>query len=672
MSILHCDFETRSTIDLKKQGLDVYAKHPTTDIWCLAYGFDDEPVQLLKLADQDVATCAGGACFASPLYLHIENGGLVYAHNAAFELAIWNEIMVPRYGWPPLKPEQVRCTMAMAYAMSLPGSLENASAALGIDDRKDMAGRRVMLQLAQPRSIADDGTPIWWDDPAKLHTLYAYCKQDVAVERELHRRMRALSPAEEALWQLDYKINQRGVAVDLPAIKAAISVVASEKSRLNAEMHRVTGGAVSTCTAVGQLGDWIRWQGVEMPGVTKADVLDALAGDLPDPVRKALALRQEAAKSSTAKLDAMLNRASPDGRVRNTKQYHGAGTGRWAGRGIQTDNYPRPKIKQDEIEQVIAILPGGNAQAIASMIDMLYGSPMDILSSCLRGFIVAGEGKELVAADFANVEGRVLAWLAGEAWKLQAFRDFDAGVGPDLYLLAASRIFHCQIADAKPHRQIGKISELSLGFGGGIGAFQTMARGYGVDVGDERADEIKTAWRAAHPKTTALWYRLEDAAIEAVRSAGQAVTVSRNGPSIRLKVKGSFLWCELPSGRLLCYPYPRIEEIETPWGALKEAVTYMGVDAKTKQWVRQKTYGGFWAENITQAIARDLLAEAMQRVEATGYPIVMHVHDELVAEVANASPQVKSHIENLMLVLPSWAQGLPLAVEGWTGKRYRK
>lgn len=666
MTALHIDFETRSMIDLKKQGPDVYAKHPTTDVWCMAWAIDDGAPQLMPIIHPDHKTRITG------MPEHIRGGGLVYAHNAAFELAIWNEIMAPRYGWPPLKPEQVRCTMAMAYAMALPGSLENASAALGIEDRKDMAGRRVMMQLSQPRSIADDGTPIWWNDPAKLETLYSYCKQDVAVERELHRRMRALSPAEEKLWQLDYRINQRGVAVDLPAINAAIEVVEYEKARLNAEMKRVTGGAVSTCTATGQLGDWIRWQGVEIEGVAKADVIDALADDtLPEPVAKALKLRQEAAKSSTAKLVAMRDRASADGRVRNTKQYHGAGTGRWAGRGMQTDNFPRPNLKQNVIEEVIAALPKGKPAEVAALIDMLYGCPMDVMSSCLRGFIIAGPGKELVAADFANVEGRTLAWLAGEAWKLQAFRDFDAGVGPDLYLLAASRIFHCPIAEAKPHRQIGKVAELALGYQGGVGAFQTMARGYGVAVGDERADEIKTAWRTAHPKITAFWYRLEDAAMEAVRNAGQAVTVSRNGPSIRFKVNGSFLWCELPSGRLLCYPYPRIEEIETPWGSVKEAVTYMGVDSTTKQWLRQKTYGGFWAENITQAVARDLLAEAMERVEADGHEIVMHVHDELVAEVPQGG-NCQPRIEELMLVLPAWAQGLPLAVEGWTGKRYRK
>ena len=326
---------------------------------------------------------------------------------------------------------------------------------------------------------------------------------------------------------------------------------------------------------------------------------------------------------------------------------------------------------------------------MAEYIDTFHGSPMDILSSCLRGFIVAGEGKELVAADFANVEGRVLAWLAGEAWKLQAFRDFDAGVGPDLYLLSYSRAFGTTIDEAKPHRQTGKTMELAFGFQGGVGAWRKMEKVYRPpEMDDEQVNDVKTRWRNKHPKIVNYWCRdpnrlsdpagLEDVALDAVRNQGAVFSIGGDGrPRVRFKVKGSFLWCELPSGRLLCYPFPRIEEIETPWGSRKDAVTYMGVDSTTKQWVRQKTYGGFWAENITQAVARDLLAEAMVRVEAAGYPIVMHVHDELVAEVSKGVhvvpvDQAKEHIEALMLVLPSWAQGLPLAVEGWTGKRYRK
>ena len=669
--ILHIDFETRSAVDLRKAGLHRYAADPTTDVLCMAYAF----------ADKEPDLYVRGGCIGEDVYYHVEAGGTVCAHNVAFELAIWNNVMVPRYGWPVLKPEQCICTMAMAYAMGLPGSLENAAAAVGIEDRKDQAGRRVMLQLSKPREVKDDGSIVWWDDPAKAERLYAYCKQDVEVERQLHHRLRPLPEAERRLWLLDYAINARGVAVDSRAVEAAIQVVESEADRLNNAMREVTGGAVSTCSAVGQLGDWIKWQGVKMDGVAKADVLDALAGDLPEKVRTALELRREAAKASTAKLKPMRDAAGSDGRLHGMFQYHGAATGRWAGRLVQLHNMPRPRngVKPKHVEEMIALMAANDIDGL----DMLHGPVLASISDCLRGFLVAAPGHDLIAVDFANIEGRVLAWLAGEEWKVNAFKEFDDGIGPDLYLVAASRIFGCSVAEAKPHRQVGKVAELALGYGGGIGAFQTMAKGYSVTVADERADSIKAAWRQAHPRIVEFWYALEAAAIAAVLEPGSVQTVGR----ISYKVKGSFLWCRLPSGRLICYPYPRVEIITTPWGSDKDALTYKTTppqDAKkrhkivpdpsnTNSWVRMSTYGGELAENVTQAAARDLLAEAMGRLELLKFPVVMHCHDEAVVEVKDsAPPQTQSWVENIMREVPDWAAGLPVAVEGWRSARYRK
>lgn len=699
MTTLHVDFETRSTADLKKVGTYNYARHPDTDIWCMAYAFGDDEVLLWR----------PGSCDIERIRDHIADGGIVTAHNAAFELAIWNHVCVPRYGWPPLKVEQVRCTMAMAYAMALPGSLEMAAAAVGLEVAKDMKGHRLMLQMAKPRRIDPDGTIVWWDDADRRQRLYEYCKTDVEVERQLEKRIFALSGAEQKLWQLDRTINDRGVYVDRYAIAGAVDVVAQEKERLDAKMREVTAGYVPGCSKLVDLTDWLTLLGVPVNGLGKDKVKELLAReDLPASARKALTLRQEAGKTSTAKLTTMENGAAEDNRVRDMFQYHGAGTGRWAGRRLQLQNLPRPKLKQPEIEDAISYL----VRADRNMIDVLYGPPLDVISSCIRGIITAAPGNDLIAGDFSNVEGRVLSWLAGEEWKLQAFRDYDTVIGhdengkpirkgPDTYLVTASHILGISPDEARPYRQeFGKVPDLALGYQGGVGAFDSMAVIYGVNMEEhydtvvavapaehvEQAQDayqqrgegsfyrwvasevVKLGWRARHPNIEGFWPAIEDAAHAAVRNPGRIYQCGAQ--AIKFRMSGSFLWCQLPSGRVLCYPYPRLEEKTMPWGKKKETLIYKSMDI-ARRWVDTKTYGGKLAENVTQAVARDLLAAAMFRVEAAGYPIVMHVHDEIVSEVKAEFGSVDK-FGRLMSELPDWAVGLPIATECWRGRRYRK
>ena len=660
MTILHIDFETYSACDLRSAGLANYAADPSTGVHCMAYATDDGVVDLW----------VPGMMSPDCLEL-IESGALVYAHNAAFELAVWNQIMAPRYGWPTLLPEQCRCTMAMAYAMALPGALENAAPALNITQRKDAAGKRIMLKWCRPRM---DGT--FWkpeDDPEQFKALCDYCVQDVEVERALTKRIFNLSDPEQKLWALDYKINQRGIRVDLPAIDKAIALVNQEKKRLDQEMLLVTGGSVGKCTEVALMVQWIRLQGVEVPGLAKADVLDALSGELPDNVRRALELRKEAAKSSTAKLLAMKERASEDGRVRGAHQFHGASTGRWAGRGVQLQNLPRGRgLKPKAIQELIDLF--NNPEKL----DMFYGPVMDAVADGIRGMIIPAPGHDFIAMDFSSIEARGLAWLAGEDHVLRTFAS-----GEDIYKAAASRIYSVPIPEVtKDQRQIGKVATLALGYGGGVGAFQSMARNYSIVIADDEADQIKLAWRAAHPNIKNYWFDLEHAGIDALRTGGTH-TAGPVGREVAFRKKGSFLWCRLPSGRVLCYPYPEVRAMETPWGE-KDSLTYMTVvsnikakvqpdPAASSNWKRIATYGGSLAENVTQAVARDLLAEAMIRLESNGFSIVAHVHDEVVVEVeTRCDTHTLSRIEGLMAEVPTWATGLPLAAEGWRGTRYRK
>ncbi|BAE51525.1 hypothetical protein amb2721 [Paramagnetospirillum magneticum AMB-1] len=434
---------------------------------------------------------------------------------------------------------------------------------------------------------------------------------------------------------------------------------------------------VTKATKAADLTTWLRDQGVETEGVAKAAVRQMLAGDIEGAARQAVEIRAEAAKASTAKLTAMVKCACDDGRARGLHLVYGAGTGRWAGRLIQLQNLPRGVIKKADL--AIPLIIDGDID----LVSMLFGPPLDVISSNLRGCLIPAEGCDFIQSDFSNIEGRITAWLANEEWKIQAFRDFDAGTGRDLYLIGAEKIltllkvlYAHPLNENSPERTpYGKVPELALGFGGGVGAFQSMAAIYGMKVTDEEADQIKVAWREAHPRVVALWRNMEDAAFNAISNPGRVVSTA--GGRIKYVVKGGFLWMVLPSGRPLAYAHPRIEKRRPAWNIgqdeikLKDTITFMAVNSITRKWERCTTYGGSLAENAIQAIARDLLANALLKLEAAGYPVVIHVHDEALAEVRKGVGSV-DEFKSIMCDTPAWAAGLPVAAAGWRGSRYRK
>lgn len=660
MALLLIDYETRSTVDLKKTGVGPYSEHPDTDVWCCAYKFDDEDSVNVWVPPEPCP---------ERVRAHIESGNKVIAHNAQFEYNITNNVMHPRYGWPKLRHAQLVDTMAEAYAMALPGGLGEAGAAVGLDLQKDMQGHRIMLQMCKPRA-EKDGKIIWWDAPEKVQRLIEYATVDVASEVELYGRLRRLSEREQRVWQLDQQINERGVYVDQDLINAALRITDIEKKRLNAKMSALTRGKVTACTQTALLTRWVKLQGVEVDSIAKAEIVDLLdRDDIPAYVKQVLSLRREANKSSTAKLQAFLNGASRDGRVRHLFQYHAATTGRWGGRKVQTQNLPRGNIKWKNIPRAIDLVMAQDVIAI----DNEFGGVMSTVSTLIRPMICAAPGHKLICADFSNIEGRVLAWIAGEDWKIDAFKDFDAGTGHDLYNVAYAKSFKVPVESVtSDQRQLGKVQELALGFGGGVGAFQSMAKIYGVSVPDTKADELKLAWRDAHPKVKAFWYAIDKAAIDAVRNPGVIFSAGVKGRQIRYRVSGSFLWCRLPSGRDLCYPYPQLIKGATPWGEERDMLIYKTVDGFTKKWGAHQTWYGELVENIVQGIARDVLVDAMFRVDAWGYNVVMHVHDEIVSEEPLSSSTSLAEFQQLMAEVPSWAEGLPIAAKGWEGDRYRK
>jgi DNA polymerase len=641
------DLETRSLADLRATGVHRYAEDPSTQVICLTYAYENEPVKIWR-------------CLSDPMpaeLFHLMFSGAYFkAWNAQFERTIWNQVLTRQCGVAPLPTEKWVCSMAIGRAAGLPGSLEEAAIALGLQEQKDKEGSRLMLQMTKPRSL-DPLT--WWEDEDRLKRLEAYCAQDVVVEREIWKRLPpAMNRRERQIWLADQAINDRGVKLDIPLILAASKIAVAEQSRLSRAIKRVTGGAVSSITRVADLKTWLMARiGVDVESVDKASIEALLADDtLATDVRDALLIRQEAAKSSVKKLEAMLKAVGSLNRVRGLLQYFGAATGRWAGRLVQPQNFPRGAVKVTA--PVIDALLTGNPMVVAQI-----GSPLEVVSSALRGMLVAAPGKTFYVADYGQIEARVVAWLAGQKDLLQLFAD-----GGLVYEEMAAVIYGIPVDQVtKDQRQVGKMAILACGFQMGAKRFAEQA---GVEL--SLAEMTVAAYRAKNYRIRELWWALQDTALTVVtKGLTSRLEVPGTGGKLAFRTAGKWLAMDLPSGRSLWYYDPKIEMRSVPWSKdLVPSVQVMAMNSYTRKWEPAQMYGGLWCENATQAVARDLMADAILRLEAKGFPVVLTVHDEIIAE-AYPTESVETFV-NLLSEVPSWAEGCPVKAEGWSGSRYRK
>ena len=630
---LSIDFETRSTTDLPKAGVYRYSQDPNTDVWCMAFAFeDDEEPQLWVPGDPVTAELRFAESFR--------------AWNAQFERTIWREICVKRYGFPAIDRDQFYCTQAEAAAMALPLGLGKCATVLRVDD-KDDAGHRLMLRMAKPRKPRKNEDPnalLWWDDGGRRARLYDYCKQDVVVEKAIAKKLRRLPKRERRAYLLDQKINDRGVRVDMELALAMHEMAEEAVARANVTLHELTDGACSEITNTSKLRSYLA-----MESVTKQAVAEELALEPEGTRRDVLQLRADNGKSSVSKLASMF-RVHILGKLHGLLQYHGASTGRWAGRLVQPQNFPRP---MKNVERFIDRVRLGDYDAVAEEAPV-----MEVLASMLRSLLIPDKDSSFMCADFSAIEGWVVAWLAGQE-------------GMTSYEEMAARIFNVKVEDVtEEQRAVGKTAVLGCGFGMGWEKYQATVYDWtGIVISDELSQYAIDTYRTLNVQIKDLWYDLEKAAVRAVMHPGSKQTCGRGG-CVTYRVKGPYLWCELPSQRLLCFPLPKIIDHLTPWGTNQPVVEISVTNSYTNKWERRHLYGGLQTENVVQAIARDVMLDAMFRVEDAGYETVLTVHDEVLTQAGEY--QALESFEEIMSQPVGWAPGLVVKAKGWIGNRYRK
>ena len=538
MPTLFWDIETRSTVPLEDAGAWRYAADPTTEVLCVGYAVDDSDVQIWtpgQAIPQEFIAAASDPSWC------------VVAHNFAFERAIATRILQPRFDWPEIPLAQQRCSMSAALANALPGALDNAARALKLDFQKDQEGYLLMRRMARPRRARknEDPTGIYWVDSPQLHErLHLYCTRDVEAERALYRRLPPLSPIEQRLWELDAVINARGFYTDVALAKAACEVARIEQANINVEICALTNGEIVSLHQVEKIKTFLCKHDHTLTGLTKRSVSVVLAHNPAENIRQLLELRRAGARASTRKFDALLKSVDSDQRLRGTLRFHASSTGRWAGSRFQPQNLKKPETK--DLDVAVNAIMAGDMARIREL-----GAPLTVAGDIARGIICAAPGYVLVGADFSAIESRVLAWLAGEEWKIDTYRKYDATGNPEFepYCVMASQALKRTVTpDDEAGRAFGKVYDLAFGFGGGVGAWRKFDSS--DTYSDAEIERFKTAYRTTHQATVKFWHALERAVHCCVRTGKQ----TNLGNRFSFTMENGTLFMVLPSGRRLAYP----------------------------------------------------------------------------------------------------------------------
>jgi len=641
---LSIDLESFSDVDLIKCGVYAYADSPAFEILLFAYSFDGGETQIIDLAQ--------GEKFPAEVEDAIFDVSVTKtAYNANFE-----RTCLSKYFGRYIPPESWHCSAVQAAMLALPRSLEDVGRVLGLDEQKMKEGKELIRYFCVPckPTKANGGRTrnLPCHAPEKWELFKTYCKRDVDVEKSIRRKLHnfPIPESEMELYRLDQRINDRGVLVDMGLVEQAIACERLHKEIVTKRAYELTG--LENPNSVAQLKGWLGDKGMEAESLSKKAVADMIA-ETDGEVEELLRLRLLMAKTSVKKYEAMERSVCSDGRVHGLLQFYGANrTGRFAGRLVQIQNLPKNYIPDLELARELV------KQGRFEDIELLYDSTPNVLSELIRTAFIPKPGCRFVVADFSAIEARVLAWLSGEQWRLDVFTSHGK-----IYEASASSMFHVpmeEITKGSPLRQKGKLAELGLGFGGAAGALISMGA---LDMGltEDELPPLVAAWRKANPHITQFWWDVDAAAVKAVTEK-QKTKAGR----IIFEYKSGILFITLPSGRKLSYVKPRMAV--NRFG--RDGLTYEGI-SENKKWSRIETYGPKLVENIVQGTARDLLAEAMLRVEKKGYPIVMHCHDEIIAEVPEGIGSVDEMCE-IMAVQPAWAEGLPLRADGYSCSFYQK